>query len=202
MRVWLARVATVLLALLLLTVALPGGWVFARFQGRIYDDLANVPPAPVAIVFGAGLRSNGEPSPLLADRVDAAIELYKVGKVSRLLMTGDNRQANYDEPSAMRRYAVARGVPADRITLDDSGLRTYDSAYRARNVFGITQAVLVTQRYHLPRALYLANWFGIDAVGYVAGHDNYAGQDYYDIREAAAVVVTWYEVHILKPLPR
>lgn len=195
------RVVTFVIVLLFVAVVLPGAWALLRFQGRVYGDLASVPSAPVAIVFGAGLQSNGDPSPLLAHRLDAAIALYKRGKVQTLLMTGDSRSKNYDEVGAMRRYAVERGIPANRITLDRYGLRTYDSAYRARNVFGVTRAVLVTQRYHLPRALYLANLVGIDADGYVAGHDSYVDQNYYEAREAAALVETWYEIHILKPPP-
>ncbi len=187
--------------LALVGIALPGAWAYARFQGRVYEDLSSVPSAPVAIVFGAGLQSNGSPSPLLAHRLDAAIALYKRGKVQTLLMTGDNRSKYYDEPGAMRRYAVERGVPASRISVDRYGLRTYDSAYRARHVFGITRALVVTQGYHMPRALYLANTLGIDADGYVAGHNSYVDQDYYELREAAALVETWYEVHALKPPP-
>lgn len=190
-----------LLVLLFVAVVLPCAWTYLRFQSRVHDDLASVPSAPVAIVFGAGLQSNGEPSPLLAHRIDAAIELYRRGKVQTLLMSGDSRAANYDEVGAMRRYAIARGVPTAKIKLDRYGLRTYDSAYRARSLFGVTRAVLVTQRYHMPRALYLANLLGIDAAGYVAGHDAYAQQDYYEAREAAALVVAWYDIHILKPLP-
>ncbi len=197
----LRRAAIVLVGVALAVVVLPGTWAFARFQDRVYDDLASVPPAPVAIVFGAGLQSNGEPSPLLAHRLDAAIALYKHGKVQRLLMSGDNRSKNHDEPDAMRRYAVARGVPAERITVDRYGLRTYDSVYRARKVFGVTRALVVTQGYHMPRALYLANLLGIDADGYVAGHNHYVDQDYYEAREAAALVESWYDVHVLRPSP-
>jgi vancomycin permeability regulator SanA len=197
----LRRIVTFALVLLVAAVVLPGAWAYVRYQSRVYGDASSVPAAPVAIVFGAGLQTNGEPSPLLAHRLDAAIALYKRGKVQTLLMSGDNRSRNYDEPGAMRRYAVARGVPADRITLDRYGLRTYDSAYRARNVFGVTRAVLVTQRYHMARALYLANMLGIDADGYVAGHSSYDQQEYYEAREAAALVETWYEVHVLRPPP-
>jgi vancomycin permeability regulator SanA len=93
-------------------------------------------------------------------------------------------------------------VPAERVNLDHAGLRTYDSCYRARAIFGITEAVLVTQRYHLPRALYLANALGIKAVGLRAGREDYAGQPYYEAREAAALTVTWYEVNLLHPKPR
>lgn len=185
-----------------LMAALPAAYAHVRYQSRIYEDPAQVPGAPVAIVFGAGVWPDGQPSLMLADRLDAAVELYRLGKVRRLLMTGDNGRADYDEVTAMKRYAVARGVPADRVNLDYAGFRTYDSAYRARAVFGVSRAVLVTQRYHLPRALYLANSFGIDAVGLAAGRHDYPRQAYYNLREAAALALTWYEVHVLRPLPR
>lgn len=192
--------ASALLAVLAALV--PATYTFARYQDRIYTDPSSIPSAPVAIVFGAGVWANGEPSLMLADRIDAAVELYRRGKVRRLLMTGDNGQADYNEVEVMRRYAIARGVPPDRINLDHAGFRTYDSCYRARAIFGVTRAILVTQRYHLPRALYLANAFGIDAVGLKAGRDDYPRQSYYDLREEAALAVTWYEVHVLRPLPR
>lgn len=197
----LALLGALLAALAVLAGLLPAAYTFLRYQDRIYDDPGRVPEAPVAIVFGAGVWPNGRPSPMLADRIDAAVELYKRGKVQRLLMTGDNGRSDYDEVTAMKRYAVERGVPADRVNLDYAGFRTYDSCYRARAVFGVTKAILVTQRYHLPRALYLANSFGIDAIGLKAGLDHYTGQEYYDAREALALAYTWYEVHVLRPLP-
>ena len=139
---------------------------------------------------------------MLADRVAAAVQLYKSGKVGRLLMSGDNSRPGYDEVTAMKRSAVALGVPAGKVNLDYAGLRTYDSCYRARAIFGIERAILVTQRYHLPRALYLARSFGIDAVGLAAGRDAYPRQSYYNLREFAAASVTWYEVNLIHPRPR
>lgn len=180
----------------------PAALVFTRYSDRIYTDVGSAPSAPVAIVFGASVTADGRPSTMLADRILAAVDLYQAGKVSRLLMTGDNGRSDYDEVTAMKRYAVAHGVPADRVTLDYAGFRTYDSCYRAKAIFGVTRAVLVTQRYHLPRALYLANSFGIDAVGLKAGWETYPRQGYYDLREAAALAVTWYEVNLLHPLPQ
>ncbi len=192
-----------LLALLAIIAAvIPGGWVHFRYQGAIYAMPETVPSAPIAIVLGAAVRPDGEPSWMLAERVDAAVELYRIGKVQRILMTGDNSTPDYDEVTAMKRYAVERGVPAERVNLDYAGFRTYDSSYRARAIFGIERAVLVTQGYHLPRSLYLANSLGIEAVGLKAGHDRYPRQEYYNLREAAADIVTWYEINLLHPLPR
>ena len=129
-----------------------------------YDGVAAVPREPVAIVFGAGLDGT-QPSHALRDRLDAAIALYRAHKVPHLLVTGDNRTAAYDEPTAMRTYLVRHGVPATAITRDYAGFDTFDSCARARAVFGVRRAVLVTQDYHLPRALYLCQHLGIASVG-------------------------------------
>jgi vancomycin permeability regulator SanA len=185
-----------------LGAALPASWVYLVGQSSIYESPTEVPPMPVAVVFGAGLQPDGTPSWMLADRVDAAAELYKAGKVQRILMTGDNSSLGYNEVAAMKQRAVDQGVPADRVNLDYAGFRTYDSCYRAKAVFGVTKAVLVTQRYHLYRALFLARAFGIDAVGLAAGRDHYPRQEYYDAREVAAMSVSWYEVNVTHPLPR
>ena len=189
-------------ALVLLAVALPAAWVYLDGQRGIYDDPDRVPAAPVAIVFGAGLSPDGSPSPMLADRVDAAVRLYRDGKVRRLLMTGDNSTAGYNEVAAMKQRAVDQGVPPSLVNLDYAGFRTYDSCYRARAIFGVEKAILVTQRYHLPRALFLARSFGIEAVGLAAGLDYYSNQEYYNLREFAALSVAWYQVNVVRPQPR
>jgi vancomycin permeability regulator SanA len=191
--------AAVVVALLFL--ALPIGYTYFSYQGRIYTNTSAIQSKPVAIVFGAFVQPDGRPSLMLSDRVDAAVELYRQGKVSRILMTGDNSRPEYNEVEAMKSYAVAAGVPADRINLDYAGFRTYDSCYRAKQVFGVTKAILVTQNYHLPRALYIANSLGIDAVGYKAGRDDYPLQTRYNLRESLALAQTWYEINIFHPLP-
>ena len=119
-------------------------------DGRLTSDPADVSHHQVALVLGAGLTAKGTPTWFLADRLDAAIRLYRMGKVDGLLMSGDNHTASHDEPTAMRTYAIAHGVPAAAITLDYAGFDTYDSCYRARHIFGVQSAVVVTQS--LPRA--------------------------------------------------
>ncbi len=111
--------------------------------------------------------------PALYDRVATAVDLYQRGLVNKLLLTGDNRFVNYNEPEAMRRTAVKLGVPDEDLVLDYAGRRTYDSCYRAREIFGVNRAILVTQAFHLDRALYLCDAFGIDSVGVVADRRNY-----------------------------
>jgi SanA protein len=138
-----------------------------RANGRIYA-IADVPDRPVAIVFGAQVLPSGRLSAMLADRVKVGAQLYQAGKVKALLFTGDNSVATYNEPEAMRQYALDLGIPDDAIVLDYAGFRTYDSCYRARDIFKVDQAVLVTQDFHLDRALLTCNQLGIDSVGVAA----------------------------------
>jgi vancomycin permeability regulator SanA len=126
------------------------------------------PAAPVGIVFGAGLAPLGVPSPLLAERLETALDLWRVGKVQHLLLTG-NSGAHHDEIRAMRHYLLAAGVPESALWGDLEGASTFDSCWRARSVFGVSQALLITQRFHLPRALFLAAHAGIVATGVAAG---------------------------------
>lgn len=166
--------------------------VYMQVEGRphgIYTRVDEVPAMPAAIVFGAGIDSVE-----MKDRVAAAVALYKSGKVRKLLMTGDNGHITYNEPMAMRREAMAAGVPDADIGLDYAGFRTYDSLYRARDIFDLRRAVLVTQRYHLPRAIFLAENLGLNVVGLDAGMHSYRRQKWYDLREIAAAEAAWFDV--------
>jgi len=165
-----SRWARALIWWVLGVLAVVGGtscYVRMRYSDRIF--LADqVPNAPVAIVFGAGLASKVKPSPMLAERLETAVRLYRSGKVEKILVTGANLTRSHDETKAMGQYALARGVPREMILRDDAGFSTYDSCYRAKAVFGIERATLVTQRFHLPRALFIANSLGLDAIGVAA----------------------------------
>jgi SanA protein len=152
----------VILALIALRVYSAG-----RAKDQIYT-LETVPEYPVAIIFGAWVDLRGEPSAVLADRVQMGARLYSVGKVSALLLTGDNHITTYNEPEAMRRYALRLGVPDSALVLDYAGFRTYDSCYRAHAIFEVDQAILVTQAFHLDRALLTCNGLGIESVGVAA----------------------------------
>lgn len=169
-----------------------------------YSQAQAVPAQRVAIIFGAGIRPNGQPSRILAERIQAAVELYQLGIVEKLLMTGDNSTVNYDEVTVMRDYAIARGVREEDITRDYAGFRTYDSCYRAKVIFGVDQAVLVTQSYHMPRAVYSCRQLGIDAVG--LGTSDWGSYPdililRYELREVAASLQALWELHITQPLP-
>lgn len=173
----------------------------ARYR---YADIAATPPERVALVFGAGVRPDGRPSPMLADRLQAAIALYQQGRVSKLLMSGDNSTPEYDEVTTMKQYAVDRGVPEQDITLDYAGFSTYESCYRARVIFGVEQAVLVTQQFHLPRAVYTCRSLGINSVGLgTADWGRYRDSllASYTFRETLATLNALVQVHITRPAP-
>jgi SanA protein len=161
------------------------------------------PNSKVAIVFGAGLWRDGTPTPVLRDRVATAAELFFAGKVEKLLMSGDNSYIEYNEPGAMREYALALGVPDEAIVLDYAGRRTYDTCYRAREIFGIKEAILVTQNFHLPRALYVCNFLGIRAYGVPADQRRYTRRSilWWNLRETPATLVALWEVHVTRPQP-
>ncbi|WP_327702702.1 YdcF family protein [Streptomyces decoyicus] len=164
------RAYQVVVALTVLALA-PATWLNATAGPRV-RTVADVPAAPVAIVFGAGLW-NGAPSPYLAHRLDAAAALYERGTVRAVLVTGDNSRHDYDEPDAMRAYLLRHGVPDHKIVSDYAGFDTWDSCSRAHRIFGVDRAVLVSQGFHIRRALALCTAAGVDAygVGVAAKHD-------------------------------
>lgn len=142
---------------------LPATWLYTTASPRV-RTVADVPSAPVAVVFGAGL-DHGRPSPYLAHRLDAAAALYRAHKVTTLLVTGDNGRTGYNEPAAMRAYLGGEGVPAARVVLDYAGFDTWDSCARARRIFGVDRAVLVSQDFHIRRALALCRAAGVRSYG-------------------------------------
>ena len=156
-------------------------------------------PGRTAVVFGAAVR-NGWPSTILRDRLDAAIGLYHDGVVTHLIMSGDGRTPGYDEPAVMSQYAITHGVPENAITLDRGGLRTYDTCYRAREVYDVSEAVLVTQGFHLPRALFTCDRLGLDAVGFSADRRSYRSERWYTARELLALTVAAWDV-VTRPVP-
>lgn len=144
--------------------------------------------ADCILVLGAGVWNGDTPSPMLADRLDCAIDLYFAGVSDKLLMSGDHGSDSYDEVNVMKDYAISAGVPSEDIFMDHAGFSTYESLYRARDVFAVDSLVIVTQRYHMYRALYIAQELGIDACGVASDPRSYAGQAYREAREILARV--------------
>ncbi len=166
-------------------------------------SMEDVPQTRVAIVFGAGLLRDGSAGPVLRDRVETAVKLYQQGKVDKLLMSGDNSFVEYNEPKAMRQYALDLGVPDEAIVLDYAGRRTYDTCHRAKHIFQVNSAILVTQSFHLPRALFLCNWFGLESTGVEANNHYFLKRSriYWNTRELFANFQAVWDVMIAKPLP-
>lgn len=196
------RIVSYAAILALLTILLTR-MVFLQSASTQTFSKEDAPVRQVAIVFGAQVRRDGMPSAVLRDRIETAVKLYKNGKVEKLLMSGDNRFVDYNEPKSMRRYALTLGVPDADIVLDYAGRRTYDTCYRAKEVFGVNSAILVTQGFHLPRALFLCKAFGIDAVG--VGADNYYYLKrlrlYWNARELFASAQSVFDIYLWKPIP-
>jgi SanA protein len=155
----------------------------------VYTSVEHAPQAEAAIVLGASV-SGGEPSPILIARADTAIALYQAKKVSKILVTGDNGALDHDEVTPVRKYLIDAGVAAGDIFLDHAGFDTYSSMYRARDVFDVTSAIIVTQDFHLPRAVFIARALGLQAYGFPAREDR--GNFYNYIREIpASIKAAW-----------
>jgi vancomycin permeability regulator SanA len=185
-----------------LLAAAPFAALLLATDGR-RTTLDRADPRPVALVLGAGLRTDGRPGALLARRLDIAAQLYHRGTVDAVLVSGDNRRPGYNEPAAMRDHLLAAGVPGEKIVPDYAGLRTWDSCVRAREVFGVSSAIVVTQNFHLPRAVALCQTAGIDAqgVGDPSMQARRVATVYGYLRELPAAVKAVGDA-LLRPAPR
>jgi len=197
----LLGLSILLLVILIILGTVPRTLTRLYADSRLYNP-ANSPSGRVAIVFGAGLYRNGSPTPVLRDRVATAVDLYNLGKVEKLLMSG-NVSRGHNEPQAMQTYALGLGIPGEDIILDGAGMRTYDTCYRARDIFGLDSAILVTQAFHLPRAIYTCNLLGVSAIGVPADLRQYrrTSQTFWNLRETIATVVALWEIHFSQPKP-
>jgi SanA protein len=197
------------LLLILILIAVPAFFLYVHNQVHKYDDRIvtdisgidtdNWPRPRVAVVFGASVFGNGELSPILEDRVETAIELYHARKVDRILVSGDARHPSYNEPKAMQEYLVTHAVAPRDVIVDTSGRSTYETCLRAKAVFKLDRAVLVSQGFHLPRALYLANQLGLDAVGMAGDKAEKRKIDYQNAREWAAEVKAYLNLRLIPP---
>ncbi len=207
-RGWLRTAAAVLLVLALtagvITAAVNVG-MMARERGNVFGDAEAAAAAgnswDCILILGAGVRKDGTPSHMLEDRLKTGIALYQAGLAPKLLMSGDHGREDYDEVNTMRAYALEAGVPSEDIFMDHAGFSTYESLYRARDVFQCRSVLIVTQEYHLYRALYVAESLGLTAGGVSADLRPYAGQWMREVREVVARGKDfWYTV--FKPLPK
>lgn len=173
------------------------------YQDQIYaeENFGNLTDTRVLIVFGAGLNTTAErPSLLLRDRLDTAVKLYETGKAQKILVSGDNRFEDYNEPQVMYNYLLSKGVKDFDLTADFAGRTTYETCFRAKEIFGINEAILVTQKFHLTRALYTCEVLGIDSQGAIADSHEYESIRRNQLRELFAIPNTFYKLHINPPL--
>ena len=161
------------------------GYIIKKTKDRIVNNIENISDFDCILVLGAGIRGN-EPSPMLEDRLNTAIQLYEKGVAPKIIMSGDHGTKDYDEVNIMKEYAISKGVPSEDIFMDHAGFSTYDSVYRAKEIFQVKKIVIVTQKYHLYRALYIAKKQDIEAYGVASNPRRYAGQKMRDIRELIA----------------
>jgi len=181
-------------ALLIVFVFGLSNHIKAVTSDHIFAKADEVPQAYTVIVLGASVKANGNLSTILKDRVESALQLYRNGKVKRFLLSGDNGTKEYNEPEAMKDYLMERGVPETHIFLDYAGFDTYDSMYRASAVFQVKDAIVVTQNFHLPRAIYIARKLNLDYYGYVGDKHVYAHESSNKKRELLANVKAYLDL--------
>ncbi|MDQ3786592.1 MAG: YdcF family protein [Actinomycetota bacterium] len=190
-RRWVRIGSGVLLGLVVLVGAGPYVWIRCATAGKIHTA-ADAPAAPVAIVLGAGLNADGSPKPYLRARLEDARRLFQDGKIRAILVSGDHGRADYDEVAAMTSWLVEHGVPARKVVADHAGFDTYDSCVRAYEIFGVRTALVVTQEFHVRRAVFLCREAGIDAAG--VGSPAPDDDTRYQVREVPAAIKATLDV--------
>ena len=185
-RIFMILLCVVLIAGVLVLAA--DAWVLLSAKDKILtpEEAARIEDADCILVLGCQVRNNGVPSAMLEDRLRRSVELYDLGAAPKLLMSGDHGRTDYDEVNAMKQYALDAGIPSEDIFMDHAGFSTYESMYRARDVFQAKKVIIVTQQYHLYRSIYAAEALGLEAYGVACDYRQYAGQLGRDVREVLA----------------
>ncbi len=204
-RKWIRITAAVLVCVAAVTVAGTLGInAHVKAVGRAAmltpEEAAALEGVDCAVVLGCLVRADGTPSDMLRDRLRRGVALYQEGATPKLLMSGDHGRVDYNEVVAMKEYATAAGVPSEDVFMDHAGFSTYETMYRAREVFGAEKVLIVTQEYHLYRALYIAKQLGLEAYGVSADYQSYYGQTKRDVREVLARVKDYFFV-LFRPEP-
>lgn len=187
----------------LLIIALSNAWIIESTQGEIYYSIENIPVKNVALVLGTSDKLiSGENNPFFQTRIEMAADLYNSGKVKHLLLSGDNRSKYYNEPQKMKNALLNMGIPEEVITLDYAGLRTLDSIVRCKEIFGQDEVIIVTQKFHCYRAIFLSRFYGLDAVGMATDSVPKSIAFKTVLREIFARTVAIWDTYILHKSPR
>jgi SanA protein len=200
---WLKWVSIVLPGIGIVFFVLCNIWVVRSTQVNVYSDNNKLPEHRVALVLGTSNKTTaGTPNQFFEKRMDTAAELYKMGKIDHFILSGDNRSKFYNEPVEMRKALVSRGVPASSIVLDYAGLRTLDSVVRCKEIFGQNEIIIITQPFHSYRALFISNYYEMDAVAMVASDPGLDVSFKVRIREYFARTKAVLDLYVLKTAPR
>jgi len=197
------KITLALLLSFVLTVVSCNVWIVESTSSRVFDDLTKLPNHRMALVLGTSHKTvEGEANPFFEKRIEMAAMLYKLGKVDHFILSGDNRSMFYNEPRQMRKALINKGVPATAITLDYAGLRTLDSIVRCKEIFGQEKIIIITQPFHSYRALFISNYYNLDAVAMVAGEPEFEYSVKVRIREYFARTKAVLDLYVLKTTPR
>ncbi len=210
MKKWFKKVSYLNILMSLIIVGVIGlvvmffinGYMKVSVKNRIItpEKAAALEEVDCILVLGAGVFDNGRPSSMLSDRLSVGVDLYKSGASDRLLMSGDHGRVGYDEVNVMKQYAIDAGIPSSEIFMDHAGFSTYESLYRAREIFEADKIIIVSQEYHLYRALYIGEKLGLEVYGVASDPRQYVGQSRREAREVLARVKDFFYV-IVKPKP-
>lgn len=200
---WVKRIVIVVLTSLILALVASNIWIVKSTEERVFSDQSKLPDHRVALVLGTSHRkTGGGPNPYFQKRIETAASLFKMGKVDHFILSGDNRTIFYNEPWEMRKALIKQGVPETAITLDYAGLRTLDSVVRSKKIFGQDKITIITQPFHSYRALFISNYYNIDAVAMVAEEPSLDISLKVRIREYFARTKAVLDLYLLKTAPK
>ncbi|MCD9018318.1 SanA/YdcF family protein [Parachryseolinea silvisoli] len=200
---WLKRIIIGLCCLFLVFLIVCNVWIVKSTESRVYEDLQELPAHRVALVLGTSHKlAGGKANPFFEKRMETAAELYRMGKIDHFILSGDNRSRFYNEPVAMRKALMKLGVPETAITLDYAGLRTLDSVVRCQKIFGQDKITIITQPFHSYRALFISQYYDIDAVAMVAEEPDFEYSFKVRLREYLARTKAVLDLYVLKTEPR
>jgi SanA protein len=200
---WVKRIFVALIILFVVILGVCNIWIVSSTENKVYSDLSRLPDHRVALVLGTSHRSvGGGPNPFFQNRIKTAADLYRMGKIDHFILSGDNRTMFYNEPIEMQKALIREGVPASAITLDFAGLRTLDSVVRCKEIFGQSRITIITQSFHSYRALFISEYYNIDAVAMVAEDPDLDRTFKVRIREYLARTVAVMDLYIFKTTPR
>jgi SanA protein len=200
---WVKRIFFTLISLFLLVLVVCNVWIVESTEAKVFSDLTKLPDHRVALVLGTSHRSvGGGPNPFFHNRIKTAAELYRMGKIDHFILSGDNSTRFYNEPAEMKKALIREGVPSSAITLDFAGLRTLDSVVRCKAIFGQNKITIITQSFHSYRALFISNYYEIDAVAMVAEEPDIDQTFKVRLREYFARTKAVLDLYVFNTAPR